>query len=418
MGAMGEISSAARAATRIGAGAAGERVVPPLLHAGAGTEPGSKVVIVGLNSSPPKTTQSLIDQLTERGLTPGQDLISTRYTDLRVGADHGFVRLAGHGAPLAGDGNEATFLFRGGGNLDPREFRKISAIQSVQGAQVLSDLSFIERAGSKSITNDRLAAAGLPLARTVAVQGVDQAVAGLHEIQGAGTGTAVLKKVNSLGGKDVHFVRTEDQVRRVIEREPEAGYVMQEFLPAAKDQDIRMHLVWNHDSGTHEFAHAYVRNRVPGHPTPNLANGGFPTNYVPSPWEETQAVRAAAVLTEGSSQPPLHVGLDYFPREPITATRVDSNIELQELSRTGAAGRTEALRADSHNVVIGEAASSAGTKGTEIVIGDGSNPVTARMADEIMYVRANGVTKLQPGEMLERARALDPDAAAAPSTAG
>ncbi|MBC7459894.1 MAG: hypothetical protein H7287_00890 [Thermoleophilia bacterium] len=411
MGDVGAISSVAAAAVRVTSRETG--VVPALLHAGTPVGEGSRPgVIVGLNTAPPKTTQSLVEELVQRGLEPGRDVITTRYTDLRVGKGGGFVRLAGHADPLAGTGREATFLFRGGGNLSPLHFRKIGAIQAIQGATTLSDLSFIERAGSKAITNDRLAAAGLPLPRTIPVQGAEQAIAGLHEIRGAGTGTAVLKKVNSLGGKDVHFVKSEADVRRVIDAEPDAGYVLQEFLPAAKDQDVRVHLVWSHDTRTHEFAHAYVRNRMAGRQTPNLANGGFPINYVPSPWEQVQAQRAAAVLTEGSAQPPLHVGLDFFPRAPITATRIERNMELQELAATGAAGRAEAMAADARNVVIGEAASSAGTKGTEMVLGDGVNPVTARMADEILHVRAHGPTSLQPGEMLQRARALDPDALA------
>ncbi|MCW2973312.1 MAG: RimK-like ATP-grasp domain [Thermoleophilia bacterium] len=407
MGDIGAISSVAAAAVRVTSKETG--AVPSLLHAGEPTGHGP-VVIVGLNAAPPKTTQSLIRELTELGLKPGQDVISTRYSDLRVGRDGGFVRLAGQADTLAGLGADATFLFRGGGNLAPAQFRKIGAIQSVEGATVLSDLSFIERAGSKAITNDRLAAAALPLPRTISVQGAKQAIAGLHEIQGAGSGDVVLKKVNSLGGQDVHFVKTEAEVRAVIDAEPEAGFVVQEYLPAARDQDIRVHMVWNHDTGLHEVEHSYVRNRAPGAKTPNLANGGFPTKYVPSPWEQVQAQRAAAVLTEGSAQPPLHVGLDFFPREPITTATVKRNEELQELSRSGAAGRAAALAADAHNVVIGEAASSAGTKGTELLLGEGVNPVTARMADEIVHVRTHGPTQLQPGEMAQRSRDMDPDA--------
>ena len=53
-----------------------------------------RIVVVGIGRTPPKTTQSLIEQAVKRGLVPGQDIISTRYSDLRVGKDRGFVRLA------------------------------------------------------------------------------------------------------------------------------------------------------------------------------------------------------------------------------------------------------------------------------------------------------------------------------------
>lgn len=364
-----------------------------------------RVVIVGIGRTPPKTTQSLVEHAARRGLVPGEDIISTRYADLRVGAQRGFVRMAeGTGADgmvLAGQGREALFLFRGGGNLKEPHLRKIAMIQSVQGATALTDLSFIERAGSKAITYERLKEAGLALADTIPVRGVDESIAAFDQITGRfGADTAVLKKVNSLGGKDVHFVRSHDDIRGVIAKDPDAEFVMQEFLPYAKDQDVRVHMVWNSDAKDFEVANAYVRNRLPFHQTPNLANGGYPTNYLLSPWEEQQALSSARVLAHGTESPPLHVGLDFFPRQPITASVVERNHFAQEAVRLGTMPREVAVHSTRDSVVIGEAASSAGTKGTELVLGEGVNPVTSRMVDEIVKAR------LAPGAVDDAARAV------------
>jgi hypothetical protein len=369
-----------------------------------------RVVIVGIGRTPPKTTQSLIEEAAKRGMVPGEDIISTRYADLRVGANRGFVRMAeGTGADglvLAGQGRETLFLFRGGGNLTDSHLRKIAAIQSVDGATALTDLSFIRTAGSKAITYDKLKAAGLALADTIPVHGADESIAAFDQITGRfGADVAVLKKVNSLGGKDVHFVRSHDEIRAVIAKDPNADFVMQEFLPYAKDQDVRVHIVWDGVKQDFEVANAYVRNRNAFQLTPNLANGGYPTNYVLSPWEQEQALESARVLAAGSDHAPLHVGLDFFPRQPITASTVERNQTLQAAVADGSVSRAAALAQSRDTVVIGEAASSAGTKGTELVLGDGVNPVTARMVDEIERVRKYGVS---PAPTLEASRqALD-----------
>ena len=359
-----------------------------------------RIVLVGIGRTPPKTTQSLIEEAVKRGLVPGEDIIATRYADLRIGKDRGFVRMAqGTGADgmvLAGQGREALFLFRGGGNLTSSHLEKIGAIQAVDGATALTDLSFIERAGSKAITYERLHEAGLALAETIPVTGADEAIAAFDRITGRfSADTAVLKKVNSLGGKDVHFVRGHDDIRAVIAEEPDAGYVMQEFLPYAKDQDVRVHMVWRSEQQDFEVANTYVRNRMPDAATPNLANGGYPTAYALSPWEEHQALESARVLTRGSSQPPLHVGLDLFPRRPITASVVESNAQLSQDVRDGVRTLDEATAASADSAVIGEAASSAGTKGTELVLGRGNNPVAERIVDEILVRRAGGVAPSQ-----------------------
>ncbi len=356
-----------------------------------------RIVIVGIGKTPPQTTRTLIEEAVKRGLEPGVDIIATRYADLRVGVDGGFVRLAeGTGADglvLAGQGQQSLFLFRGGGNLTAQHMRKIGAIQAVDGATAITDLSFIQRAGSKSTTYDLLHAAGLSLAETQTVRSADEAIAAFDTITGRfGAQTAVLKKVNSLGGKDVHFVTSHEEIRAVIAREPNATYVMQEYLPHARDQDVRVHLVWNHESGDFEVANSYIRNRTPFQPTPNLANGGYPTTYALSPWEEAQALRAARALAAGSPHPPVHVGLDFFPRAPITASTVERNAALREQIASGAISRAEAIAQGADSVVIGEAASSAGTKGTEIVLGEGNNPVARRIIDEIMHIREHGVS--------------------------
>jgi glutathione synthase/RimK-type ligase-like ATP-grasp enzyme len=351
-----------------------------------------RLVLVGIGRTPPKTTQSLIEEAAKRGMVPGEDIIATRYADLRVGKDRGFVRLAqGTGADgmvLAGQGRDSLFLFRGGGNLRESHLAKIGAIQAVDGATALTDLSFIQRAGSKAITNDRLEEAGLALADTISVKGADESIAAFDKITGRfGTDTAVLKKVNSLGGKDVHFVRSHDDIRNVIAADPDAGFVMQEFLPAAKDQDIRVHMVFDRDAGDFQVANAYVRNRNAGQLTPNLANGGFPTGYTLSPWEEHQALESARVLAQGSPTPPLHVGMDFFPRRPITASVVERNAQLAQDVRDGVKTLDAAMAESADSVVIGEAASSAGTKGTEIVLGEGNNPVVSQMIDEVVKLR-------------------------------
>jgi hypothetical protein len=362
-----------------------------------------RVVIVGIGRNPPKTTASLIEHAAQRGMVPGEDIIATRYRDLRVGKDRGFVRMAqGTGADglvLAGQGQQSLFLFRGGGNLKDAHLRKIAMIQSVDGATALTDLGFIQRAGSKSITNDRLRDAGLALAETIPVHGREQAIAAFDKITGAfDADTAVLKKVNSLGGKDVHFVTSHDDIERVIASDPDADFVMQEFLPFAKDQDVRVHMVWSHQAQDFEVANSYVRNRVAFQPTPNLANGGYPTNYVLSPWEQEQALASARVLAQGSPHAPLHVGLDFFPRHAITASTVERNAKLQTALANGSISFDDAIRGSRDTVVIGEAASSAGTKGTELVLGEGINPVTRRMVDEIIHIRQHGVSRPAPAQ--------------------
>jgi hypothetical protein len=353
-----------------------------------------KLVIVGIGRTPPLTTQSLIEQATKRGMVPGDDVIATRYADLRVGKQRGFVRMAaGTGADgmvLAGQGQRALFLFRGGGNLKDVHFDKIAKIQSVEGATALTDLDAIRRLGSKSITNDVLLRAGVALPETEAVHGAGSAIAAFDRITTRfGADTAVLKKVNSLGGKDVHFVRTHDDIRRVINAEPDADYVMQEYLAAAKDQDIRVHGTWNAARGDYDLPNSYVRNRNATQLTPNLANGGFPTNYILSPWEEDQVRRSMLALAGGSSRPPLHIGLDLFPRRSITASVVEDNMRLQQAASVGSVERAMAMAESRDTAVVGEAASSAGTKGTEIVLGAGENPVTANMLREITRMRGD-----------------------------
>lgn len=354
-----------------------------------------RIVFVGIGRTPPKTTQSLIEQAVKRGLVPGEDIIATRYRDLRVGKNRGFVRLApqtgADGLVLAGQGQESLFLFRGGGNLSESNLKKIAMIQGVEGATALTDLSFIERAGSKALTFERLSEAGLDLPKTISIHGPDEAVRAFDDITaGVGTRQAVLKKVNSLGGKDVHFVRSHDDIERIVAQDPEAGYVMQEYLPHARDQDVRVHMVWNREAEDFEIANSYVRNRTAFARTPNLANGGYPTNYILSPWEEHQALEAARVLAQGSSHPPLHVGLDLFPRRPITAGVIEDNARLADEVRTGVRTLDDAMAASTETAAIGEAASSAGTKGTEIVLGEGNNPVTERMVNEILLTRSQG----------------------------
>lgn len=370
-----------------------------------------RVVIVGIGRTPPPTTQSIVDEAAKLGMVPGEDIIVTRYADLRVGKDRGFVRLAaGTGADgmvVAGQGREALFLFRGGGNLKDPHLRKIGLIQSVDGATALTDLNAIRRLGSKDVTNEVLLREGLALAETVAVRGADDAIAAFERITTRfGADTAVLKKVNSLGGKDVHFVKSAEDIRSVIARDPEAGYVMQEFLPAAKDQDIRVHGVWNQLKGAYELPNTYVRNRNAFELTPNLANGGYPTNYVLSPWEEDQVLRAMNALAKDSPHPPLHIGLDLFPRRTITASVVERNKSLQELLATGALGREEAIARSADTAVIGEAASSAGTKGTELVLGPGNNPVTSSMMAEVARIREHGFSVTGTIDALDSARAV------------
>lgn len=351
-----------------------------------------RIVLVGIGRTPPKTTQSIIEKAVERGLVPGEDIIATRYRDLRVGKDRGFVRLAeGTGADglvLAGQGQQSLFLYRGGGNLKEQHFRKIAAIDAVDGATSITDLSAIKRLGSKEITNDVLAARGIALPRTIPVHGREAAHAAYREISEAfGEPTVVLKKVNSLGGKDVHFVNSLDEVDDVLRAGPKDDYVMQEFLRAAKDQDIRVHGVWNATKGQYELPNSYVRNRNAFELTPNLANGGYPTNYILSPWEEQQVLRSMSALAEGSPRPPLHVGLDLFPRRPITATVVESNAGLQEAVKTGRMTLEEAMAKAPDTAVIGEAATSAGTKGTELVLGTGVNPVTEQIVEGMLLLR-------------------------------
>jgi glutathione synthase/RimK-type ligase-like ATP-grasp enzyme len=377
-----------------------------VVHAAQSVPEHPRLVIVGIGRTPPKTTQSLIESAVRRGLEPGHDVIATRYRDLQVGVDPSVVKLGpGTGADglvLAGSGQRALFLFRGGGNLTNGHLRTIGAVQAVDGAVALTDLSFIQRAGSKATTFDVLDRAGLALANTITVQQEKEAMKAFNHITAtSGEDVAVLKKVNSLGGKDVHFIREHNQISDVMARDTKATFVMQEFLPHAKDQDVRVHLVWNHQKRDFEVANAYVRNRNAFQPTPNLANGGFPTGYILSPWEQDQAIRAARALAEGSPHAPLHVGLDFFPRSPITATTVERNAALQEQVASGVLSREAAARASSNTVVIGEAASSAGTKGTELVLGEGVNPVVDRMVDEILHIRSHGVSPLPVRDALQ-----------------
>jgi hypothetical protein len=365
-------------------------------HAAIGNPGTPTVVLVGLGRSAPKTTDSLVREAVDMGMQPGADIVVTRYADLRVGKDRGFVRLApgtGEGGRvLAGQGQQALFLFRGGGNLDPRELNKIAAIEQVPGATSLSDLTFIQRAGSKAATFETLEQAGAALPMTKPVHGVAEATAAFDEVTSAfQADRAVLKKVNSLGGKDVHFVRSHEDIAKVIDAEPDADYVLQEFLPHAKDQDIRVHMVWSDRRGDFVIPDAYVRNRMPGALTPNLANGGYPTEYALSPWEREQALASARALSQDSSHPPLHVGLDLFPRRTVTASVVEENQELSHAVSAGEMTLAEATERSRDTAVIGEAASSAGTKGSVLV--HGTDPVAHAMMEQIRALQLNEVKR-------------------------
>ncbi|MCW2923076.1 MAG: hypothetical protein JWM98_480, partial [Thermoleophilia bacterium] len=63
------------------------------------------------------------------------------------------------------------------------------------------------------------------------------------------------------------------------------------------------------------------------------------------------------------------------------------NHRLQEAVRAGTMSLDEAVAASRDTVVIGEAATSAGTKGTELVLGHGVNPVTESMVGQMLLQR-------------------------------
>lgn len=105
-------------------------------------------------------------------------------------------------------------------------------------------------------------------------------------------------------------------------------------------------------------------------------------------------------LVKGSERPPLHMGLDLFPRRPITASVVEQNAKLQDAVKSGRMSMDAASAQSQETAVIGEAASSAGTKGTEMVLGPGNNPVTEQIADGLMLLRGRvsaGVADAQRG---------------------
>lgn len=340
--------------------------------------------MVGLGPVPQPTAASFIERGIERGLRFGSDLLHVSYGDLRV--TPAGVR-AGR-ATIADADRGGIFLFRGGGNLDASQRNLIRRVQAAEGTTLLNDVRFIVRAGSKESTFHRASAAGLPLPTTVTVRSEEELVRAWPAFEGSPHGQ-VLKRVNGLGGQQVFFPTSREAALETMRADPGQRWVLQETIPAARDQDIRAHLVLDTKTGAYEAADAYVRNRAPGGKTPNLANGGFPTAYVLSPWEQRAAIGTADALAAGARHKPLHVAIDLFPRERITPETVERNRALWAL------GPEDGAAALSDTAVIGEAASSAGTKGTEIVRG-GDNPVVERMLDSILHLRATGGFEAQP----------------------
>ena len=55
-------------------------------------------------------------------------------------------------------------------------------------------------------------------------------------------------------------------------------------------------------------------------------------------------------------------------------------------------------------------ATSAGTKGTELVLGEGVNPVTTAIMEQIVHLRNNGLTPTAVDDAARAARAVQPGA--------
>jgi hypothetical protein len=349
--------------------------------AASSTTAKAPLILVERTPIPQPTMARVMEEAVGRGDRIGKDIMHVNYDDLRV--TNGVVKV-GSRVVVNGDDKSAFFLFRGGGNLSDDNRSLIGAVQSIKGSQMLNDIEFITKAGNKESTYNIMELAGLPLPRQAEAATADEAIAGFDHIMAGGAEGVVLKRVNGLGGKHVHFPASADAAARIVKDDPGSQWVLQELIPAARDQDIRAHLVLDAVSGEYKVANTYVRNRAPGGSTPNLAGGGYATDYVLSPWEERIAIQAAEELGKGSSTKPLHVAMDLFPRARITEETVARNRSLQaELARTGT------ISGPTDTAVIGEAASSAGTKGTEAVL-EGRNPVVEQILDSVEHLRRTG----------------------------
>lgn len=347
-----------------------------------------RLVMVGMSRTPAKSIQTAIALAAERGLQLGRDVHYVPYRDLKI---TGSMVLA-HGSVLSSAAQPAQFWFRGGGNLRTTQMETIAAVQAAHGASLINDLGFIRAAGSKQATFDVALAARLPLPRTIKVDDVAQVRDAWQQI-GSRDGVMVLKKASSLGGRDVHFIHAGDDAAAIVAASPGDRWVAQEYLAAARDQDIRVHMVLDVPTNSYRVQSAYVRNRAPDGLTPNLANGGFATAYTVSPWEHDVSIRMAEALAKRGSTRPVHIALDLFPRVPITEDTVVRNAQLWSLPRD------VARSASRDTAVIGEAASSAGTKGTELVTG-GDNPVVAAILDAIVARHSASVQSARSGASL------------------
>ncbi|WP_347489839.1 ATP-grasp domain-containing protein [Desulfoscipio sp. XC116] len=172
-----------------------------------------------------------------------------------------------------------------GGSLEQVIYR-VNVLHRLEmlGLKVINSASLIEKTVDKFFTSAILAAAGLPVPRTIVTERFDQAIEAVGEL-----GSVVVKPVFGSLGKGIVLVEDLDIAHRVF-RALEMGryiYYLQEFLPNG-NEDLRIFVIGGKVVGA-------MRRRGSGWKT-NIACGSRAEVYQPEKEIARMAVQTAKLL--------------------------------------------------------------------------------------------------------------------------
>lgn len=173
-----------------------------------------------------------------------------------------------------------------GGTLEQVVFRMdaLAALQQT-GVQLLNPPRAIETCVDKYLTLQRLAAAGLPIPRTVVCQTWEQASEGLQQLGG----DVVLKPLFGSEGKGLERATDRETLRSITTRWLELGRILylQEFIPHA-GWDLRLLII-----GERIWA---MRRSNPDDWRTNASRGARVAHWEPDDRERELARQAAAAV--------------------------------------------------------------------------------------------------------------------------
>ncbi|SHH70053.1 ATP-grasp domain-containing protein [Desulfosporosinus lacus] len=172
-----------------------------------------------------------------------------------------------------------------GGSLEQVIYR-VNALHFLEkrGLKLFNSASLLEKTVDKSYTSVLLAAAGLPVPRTIVTERLDQALEAV-----AGMGKTVVKPVFGSLGRGIVLLEDPDTAYRAF-RALEMGryvYYLQEFLPNA-NEDYRLFVIGDQVVGA-------MRRKADGWKT-NIACGGSAEKYDPPPEIADLALKSAKLL--------------------------------------------------------------------------------------------------------------------------